>query len=170
MRVTPEPGVEARHLLMHHGVPGDAGGEVLELRDGRELAVEQEISGLEEGAVLCKLIDRIAAIKQDAFVAVDKRDLRLATRRGGEAGIEGEMLRVLIKRGDVDHVGAQRALADRQVEPRAVDQDRCLGRTRRTDFFCDAHLETPLNHPEGGIADAGLDTVASRRRIFCSAT
>ncbi len=144
MRVAPEPGVEPRHLLMHHRVLGDAVLEVRKLRRRRQLAVEQQVAGLEEGAVLGELVDRIAAIEQDALVAVDEGDLRLAARRRGEARVVGEAAGVLVERVDVDHVGPERALADRQVVPRAVDQDRCLGSARRAEVFCDAHLKAPL--------------------------
>ena len=47
--------------------------EVLLLRGGRQLAVEQQIAGFEEVAVLGQVVDRIAAVEQDAFVAVDDR-------------------------------------------------------------------------------------------------
>ena len=144
MRVAAEPGVEPRHLLMHHRVLGDAVVEVRVLLRRRQLAVEQQIAGLDEIAVLGELIDRIAAIEQDALVAVDEGDLRLAARRRGEARVVGEAAGVLVERVDVDHIGAQRALADRQVVLRAVDRDRCLGGARRAEVFCDAHLKAPL--------------------------
>ncbi len=53
----------------------------------RQLALEQEIGGLEEAGLLGHLLDRIAAIAQDADVAVDVGDR--AAARGGvqERGI-----------------------------------------------------------------------------------
>ena len=78
MRVAPEAVEEARHLLVHHRVARDAIVEIGFLRRGRQFAVKQQIAGLEEVAVLGELVDRIAAIEQDAFVAVDEGDL--ATR------------------------------------------------------------------------------------------
>ena len=56
---------------------GDAIVEIVLLRLRRQLAVEQQVAGLEEVAVLGELLDRIAAIEQDALVAVDIGDLRL---------------------------------------------------------------------------------------------
>ena len=79
MGVAAEAGEEARHLLVHHRVAGDAIVEIVLLRLGRQFAVEQQIADLEEVAVLGELVDRIAAVQQDAFVAVDEGDL--ATRR-----------------------------------------------------------------------------------------
>ena len=81
MRVAPEALEEPAHLLVHHGVARDAIVEVRLLGGGRQFAVEQQIAGLEEVAVLGQLLDRIAAIEQDAFVAVDIGDLGLRSCR-----------------------------------------------------------------------------------------
>ena len=72
MRVAAEALIEPRHLLVDHGVAGDRAVEIRLLRRGRQLAIEQEIAGLQEVAVLGELLDRIAAIEQNAFVAVDE--------------------------------------------------------------------------------------------------
>ena len=81
MRVAPEALIEPAHLLVHHRVMGHAVVEVGLLRGGRQLAVEQEVAGLQEIAVLGDLLDRIAAVEQDAFVAVDIGDLRIRSCR-----------------------------------------------------------------------------------------
>ena len=81
MRVAAEAGEEAAHLLVDHRVVGDAVVEVGLLRRRRQFAVEQQVAGLEEVAVLGQLLDRIAAIEQDALVAVDEGDLRIRRRR-----------------------------------------------------------------------------------------
>ena len=75
----------------------------------RQVAVVKQIAGLDEVAMLGELLDRIAAIEQNAFIAVDVGDLRFARRRRGEAGIVGEDLGVAIEMGDVDDVGADRS-------------------------------------------------------------
>ena len=90
MRVAAEAREEPVHLLVHHGVARDAVVEIGLLGGGRQLAVEQQVAGLEEVAVLGELLDRVAAVEQHALVAVDIGDLRLAARRGGEAGVVGE--------------------------------------------------------------------------------
>src|SRR4029079_565182 len=84
MRVAAEAGVKPGHLLMHHGMARDQIAERFVLLLGRQLAIEQEIAGLHEGAVFGELVDRVAAIEQHALFAVDEGDLRLAARRGGE--------------------------------------------------------------------------------------
>ncbi len=114
MRVAPEALVEPAHLLVHHGVAGDTIVEVGLLRGGRQLAVEQEIAGLQEVAVLGQLLDRIAAIEQDAFVAVDIGDLGLAAARRGVAGIVGEHPGLGVELADVDDRRADRSLVDRE--------------------------------------------------------
>ena len=81
MGVAAEALEEAAHLLVDHGVVGHAIDEVGLLRGGRQLAVEQQVAGFEEVAVLGQIVDRIAAIEQDAFVAVDIGDLGFAASR-----------------------------------------------------------------------------------------
>ena len=49
MRVAAEAGVEPGHLLMHHGVLDDAVVERQVLLSRRQLAVEQQIAGLDKG-------------------------------------------------------------------------------------------------------------------------
>ena len=113
--VAAEAGEEAAHLLVDHRVIGHAMVEVGLLRRRRQLAVEQQVAGLEEVAVLGELLDRVAAIEQDALVAVDEGDLGLAGGGRGEARIVGEAPGVAVERADVDDVGAERALADGKV-------------------------------------------------------
>ena len=102
MRVAAEALEEPGHLLVHHGVARDAVVEVGLLRRGRQFAVEQQVAGLEEVAVLGELLDRIAAIEQDALVAVDVGDLGLAACRRGEAGVVGEHAGLAVELGDVE--------------------------------------------------------------------
>ena len=62
---------------MHHGVARDAIVKILLLRLGRQFAVEQQVAGFQEVAVFGQLLDRIAAVQQDAFVAIDIGDRRI---------------------------------------------------------------------------------------------
>ena len=80
MGVAPEAGKEPAHLLMDHRVIGDAMVEIGLLRGCRQLAVEKQVAGLEEVAVLRELLDRIAAIEENALVAVDEGDLGIRRR------------------------------------------------------------------------------------------
>ena len=64
--------------------------EVFLLRRSRQFPVEQEIAGFQEVALFGELLDRVAAVFQNARVAVDIGDLGLAAAGRGEAGIVGE--------------------------------------------------------------------------------
>ena len=90
MGVAAEAAVEGRQLLVEHGVAGDGVGEALKLFLFRKLAVDEQIGDLGKGRMVGELVDRIAAMKEDALVAVDIGDLRLARGGRGEAGIVGE--------------------------------------------------------------------------------
>ena len=81
MRVAAEALEEAGHLLMHHGVARDAIVEIRLLRAGRQFAIKQKVAGLQKIAVLGELLNGIAAIEQNPFVAVDKSDFRLRSSR-----------------------------------------------------------------------------------------
>ena len=117
MRVAAEALEEPVHLLVHHGVARDAVVEIGLLRRGRQLAVEQQVAGLEEVAVLGELLDRIAAIEQHALVAVDIGDRGLAARRRGEARIVGEHPGLGVELRDVDDARADRAVLHRAARP-----------------------------------------------------
>src|SRR6266852_2103809 len=69
-----EAAEERRNLLVHHRVMGDVGDELHFLLRRRQFAVEQEVGDLEEIALVGQFLDRIAAIHQDALVAVDIGD------------------------------------------------------------------------------------------------
>ena len=81
MRVATETVEETVHLVVHHGVAGDAIVEVGLLRGGRQFAVQEQVAGLEEIAVLGELVDRIAPVEEHALVAVDVGDLRIPCSR-----------------------------------------------------------------------------------------
>ena len=109
MRIAAEALEEPHHLLVHHRVPVDAVVEVGLLRRGRQFAVEQQVAGLQKVAVLGELFDRIAAIEQNAFVAVDVGDLGLAARGRRKARIVGEHPALAVELRNVDDVGTDRA-------------------------------------------------------------
>ena len=121
MRVAAETVEETVHLVVHHGVAGDAIVEVGLLRRGRQLAIQQQVAGLEEIAVLGELVDRIAPVEEHALVAVDVGDLGFRARGRGEAGVESEHARLGVELADVDDRRADRALADRQFDGFSAD-------------------------------------------------
>ena len=70
----------------------------------RQLAVAQQPRDLEERRLLGELLDRIAAIAQDALVAVDERDRALARRRVHERGIVRHQPELFGRRLDLSKV------------------------------------------------------------------
>jgi hypothetical protein len=104
MRIPAEAAVKEMHLLVQHRVGGHAMIEVLELRLGRQLAVEQQVADLEIVGVLGELVDRVAAIEQFALVAIDIGDGAVRGRSRRETRVVGEQPRLAIERSDVDYV------------------------------------------------------------------
>ena len=116
MGVAPETLEEPAHLLVHHRVMDHAVDEIGFLGGGRQFAVEQEVAGLEEIAVLGQIVDRIAAIEQNALVAVDIGDLGFARAGRGETRIVGEDAGLGVKLRNVDHFGADGPVVDRKIK------------------------------------------------------
>ncbi len=115
MRVAPEPGEEARHLLVQHGVTRDRVAEGGELVRRRQVAVQEQVADLKEARLLGQLVDGVAAIEQHAIVAIDVGDARGTVGGRCEPGIVGEAAGVAVELADVDHVGAERAAAHWQT-------------------------------------------------------
>ena len=104
VRVAREAVEELAQLLVQHRVALDVGLEVGQLRRGRELAVDEQVGDLGKARLRRELLDRVAAVAQDARVTVDVGDRRLARRRVGEPGIQGHRIRRLEQRRDVEPV------------------------------------------------------------------
>ncbi len=76
--------------------------EPRQLRGRRQLAVDQQVADLGEGGLLGELLDRVAAVAQDALLAVDEGDRARAGAGVAVAGVEGDGTRSAAQRGDVD--------------------------------------------------------------------
>src|SRR4029077_10894639 len=124
MSVAPESLEKPRHLLVNHGVVDHAVIEILFLRGGRQLPVEQQVTGLKKVAVLGELLDGIAAIFQDARVAVDIGNLRLAARGGGETGVIREHAGLCVELSDVDDIRPNGAARNREIVGLVADRQR----------------------------------------------
>ena len=74
MRVGRERVEEVTHLLADERVMHDFRDEPIELLLRRQLAPDEEIGDLEEGGVLGELLDRVAAVAEDALLPVEERD------------------------------------------------------------------------------------------------
>ena len=145
VRVAAEAAEQELDLLVQHGVVGHTVHELVELGLLRQLAVQDQVGDLEERAVLGQILDRVAAMQQDALVAVDEGDLRAAAGGRGEAGVVGEHPGLAVELADVDDVRAERALEHREIDVSAVadGEGRSLGRRLVGHAFpswCDAAL------------------------------
>ena len=68
------------HVLVDERVAGDVALPLGQLRAVGQLTVEQQVGHLQVGALLGELLDRVAAVAQDAVVAVEVGDRALAGR------------------------------------------------------------------------------------------
>ena len=123
--VAAEAGEETAHLLVDHGVTGHTIVEIVLLAGRRQFAVKKQVADFEEVALFGELIDRIAAVKQHALVAVDIGDLGLAGGGRGEARIVGERAGLLVEGCDIDHIRPDRPAAYRQFDVLAVEVEFC---------------------------------------------
>ena len=121
MGVLREPVEDPLELLMEEGVAADVVVPATELLVCRELAVDQQVGDLEEGGPLGELLDWVAAVAQDARLAVEegdraprRRSVRVAVVERGQPG-PGQQL------ADVDGRLARRPVLDRELQGRLAD-------------------------------------------------
>src|SRR5204862_136415 len=102
----------------------------IELGGGRQLAVQQQIGGLQERALFRELLDGIPAVAQNPLVAVDVGDGAAAGRRVHEGGVVAHQAEVVGRRLDLPQIGgADRPLLNRNLVTLAgaiVDDGKCV--------------------------------------------
>ena len=148
MGITTEATQEEGHLLMHHGVHGDSAFELSVLLCIRKLAIQQQVTGLDEISMIGQLVDRVAAIQQNAFLAIDIGDVGLAACCRGETRIVGEVTALAIERRDVDDARAKRSAIDRKFVGLAVHRKgRVRNRAGLGSEFCHVCLPVPVCLP-----------------------
>jgi hypothetical protein len=76
--ITAKAAQEKLHLLVDHGVVGHEMGKVGFLGGVGQLPFEQQIAGFQKITLGGQLLNRIAAVQELAFVAVDIGDVGLA--------------------------------------------------------------------------------------------
>ncbi|MNG08856.1 hypothetical protein D3C84_922430 [compost metagenome] len=81
---------EGLQLLMNHGVVLDGADEPGLFFCSGQFAVEQQVTGFQVVRLFCELLDGVAAVQQNALIAIDVGDLRLARGGGHEARVESE--------------------------------------------------------------------------------
>src|ERR1700737_437944 len=103
-------------VLVEERVMGDRVHPVATLSGIGQVAVYQEVGDLEEAAAFGQLLDRIAAVAEDAALAIDEGDRAPTTRRVEEGGIIAEQARAGPIGGDLLEVGGgDRTVADRDL-------------------------------------------------------
>nr|CRL73585.1 hypothetical protein CPGR_01123 [Mycolicibacter nonchromogenicus] len=105
---------EPLQVLVQHGVPLDPAGERGQLVRGGQFAVDQQVADLDEGRLLGQLLNRVAAVAQDARVPVDVGDGALDRRGVGVAVVERGVAGLGEQRTDGESVGPLGRLNDRQ--------------------------------------------------------
>ena len=78
--------------------------EGVELVLRRQLAVQQQVANLHEAGVLGELLNRVAPVHEDAFLAIDEGDVRLAAAGRHETRVIGEYALFPVQAGNVDNV------------------------------------------------------------------
>jgi hypothetical protein len=105
MRVVLEAFHQLLDVLVQHRVEGDLLRPLLQLRFARQLAEDDQIRGLEVCGPLGELLDRVAAVFEDAFVAVDEGDAAATRRRIHECRIVGHQSAIVVGDFDLSQIG-----------------------------------------------------------------
>src|SRR5207248_4118804 len=92
----------------------DVAGELGYLRSCRQIPIEQEPAYIEVIAAFDELIDWIAAIEQDAIVAVDIGDRRAAGAGLAKRRVVGPAAGLLAQAPGIDHRRAEGRFEERQ--------------------------------------------------------
>ena len=107
---------ELLEVLVDEGVVGDVEHPAVELGLGRQLAEDQQVGDLEEGRALAELLDRVAAVFEDAGVAVDVGDRGAAGGGVGEGRVVGHQPEFVLGDFDLAQVHAAHGpVLDRQL-------------------------------------------------------
>ncbi len=91
-----------QHVLVDELVLAEQAAEVRELGGRRQLAEDQQVGRLDEARPLGELLDGIAAVAQDALLAVDERDLARAGAGVPVAAVERDQAGFGAQLRDVD--------------------------------------------------------------------
>ncbi len=124
MCIATEPTEEIGHLLVQHCVTGDRGLEFLQFVGRRQIAIQQQEADFEIMRFSGQLIDRIAAVQQHTFFAINEGNRAVAACSRGKAGIVGEYASLRIEFPDVQNIGARRRRIDWQVIVVAIKAQR----------------------------------------------
>ena len=116
MGIVAVAGIEARQVLMGVAVQGDGPFPFIHLPPIGQFAMDQQVAGLQVGAVLRQLLDGIAPVHEHALFPVQVGDRAAAACRGGEARIIGEHTQLAIQLAGVDDRSPVYALFHRTLD------------------------------------------------------
>ena len=153
VRVLREPVVEALDVFVQQCVLADLAAELVSLRLRGQLAVDEEPRRFEERRVLLvgDVVDVVAAVAEDANLAVDERDRRLGGAGVHVAVVECDESGLRAQLRDVDGAFAFGPTHDGELDLLAVPSEYC-GRFGHVDSLV---LVIPtLNLPMSGVGPA----------------
>ena len=104
--------------------------ELFFLRGIGQFAIEDQVGNFQKIRVFGQLLDRIAAVHQDALVAVDISDVRTAAGCRHETGVESELAGFRVQAAHIDHVGA-----DGTAEYRKINRRRAIAERQGCQLF-----------------------------------
>ena len=102
MRVRRERVEHLLQILVDQTVPREAVVELLVLLRRRQRALGQQVCDLDEVGPFGELIDRVAAVPENALLTVDERDRALARPRVQAARVQRDVARLLPQRFHID--------------------------------------------------------------------
>ena len=117
---------ELLHVLVNEGVIREVFLELLQLRDVRQLAVDEQVADLHEARLCRDLLDRIAAVAEDPLLAVDEGDAALARAGVREPAVNRDRASRGTKLRDVDPDLVLRSNDEGQVVRLSVESQFCI--------------------------------------------
>ena len=133
MGVAREAVVEQPHVFVQHRVAAELVAEVFQLGRRRQFAVDQQVGDFDEIAIGGQLLDRVAAVAQDAGLAVEERDGARRRASVHVAFVERDVAGLGPQLGDIDRVFVFRA--DDHGEFQVAGFEREFRRTLGRDFI-----------------------------------
>src|SRR5262249_44194439 len=102
---------------------------------------EQEIADFEKARMFRELVDWVAAIEQDAFIAVDEGEIAFAGSGRGETRIVREQVCVVVQFANIDDVRTFSRAIDRKVDAVVAEGQRRCAVGRRAARLHHVHCE-----------------------------
>ena len=122
MRGVREPLEKVAHALVHGGARSNAAAELRKVFRGGQLAVDDEVGGLEKDGLVGQIFDAVTAVAKDALLAIDERDVAAAGTGVGKTVIVGDVTGLIAQRAHIDGMLVLRTDHDGQLDLRPARQ------------------------------------------------